>query len=161
MPTINIRIIVIGKLKEKFYQKGVDHYLKRLSPYARVNIIEIAEAREKGRGASATRQVLYEEGRGIQRCLSSDSYLLVLTQEGKVFTSAELALHLEMLLIQGKSKIDIVIGGPLGLSEEVKEKGDLLLSLSELTFPHRLARLIILEQLYRCFKINKSEPYHR
>ncbi len=161
MFSINIRIVAVGKLKESFYQKGVDHYLKRLSPYASIDIKEIPEAKEKGKGSSAEKQVLQEEGVAIQRYLRSDSVPIVLAPEGKSFSSAELALYLEMLPVRGKSKIDIVVGGPLGLSGEVKRKGELLLSLSELTFPHRLARLIIMEQLYRCFKINKSEPYHR
>jgi len=135
--------------------------LIRLQPYCRVEILEVMEALAAGKGIFQEEKALEEEAREILKYIRDDAHLIVLAAEGQKMTSAELAFYLEKLLVEGKSKVDFIIGGPLGISEGIKKKGQLSLSMSTLTFPHRLVRLILLEQLYRCFKIIRGEPYHR
>lgn len=161
MQLIQIFIIAVGKIKEAFFRESAAHYQERLKPYARVKVIEVPEAREEDRGEAATRKALEEEAQAITRHLREDAHLVALSAEGKQMDSIGLASYLEELLTRGSSKVDIVIGGPLGLAPQLKKRADLLLSLSDLTFPHRLARIIILEQVYRSFKIIRGEPYHR
>ncbi len=139
-------------------QNGVDHYVKRLQPYSRVEIIELPEA--KTGGSAGVLKALEDEGREILRHTREGAHMIVLDAAGQEMTTGQLASHLENLQLQGSTKVDFIIGGPEGLADEVKKKGTRL-SLSRLTFPHRLARLILLEQLYRCFKIIRGEPYHR
>jgi len=158
---MNIHLIAVGKIKEPFYKEGAAHYQERLRPYARLKTTELAEAKEEGGGEAAIRKALEEEAQAISRQLRDEAHLLALSSEGLKMTSIGLASYLDGLLNAGKGKLDIVIGGPLGLAPDIKKRADLLLSLSELTFPHRLARIIILEQLYRSFKILRGEPYHR
>ena len=150
----------MGRVKEGFFRRGIEHYLSRLQPYSRVEIVELPEARAAEKKASRE-QIVAEEATGMGKYLRGGAHRIALSNEGKSMFSEELASYLERLLIEGKSTVDFIIGGPLGLAESVKEKGDLCLSLSALTFPHRLARLILLEQLYRCFKIIRGEPYHK
>lgn len=149
----------MGKVKEHFYQRGIEHYLIRLKPYARIEVIELQEG--KSGEKDSPEKVLIEEANEIEKYIRSGALSIVLDAEGKKMRSEELADYLETLMIEGKSKIDFIIGGPEGLSKNIKKRGDLCLSLSDLTFPHRMARLILLEQLYRCFKIIRGEPYHR
>lgn len=129
-----------------------------------MQIIELNEASnssKKGDDTTSERDILKQERKKIARYVRQDAHVVVLTANGQKKTTLQLAKYLENLRVRGQSKVDFIIGGPLGLSEEIEKKGDLCLSLSSLTFPHRLARLILLEQLYRCFKIIKGEPYHR
>lgn len=109
----------------------------------------------------SVKKALQEEAGELSRYIRNGAHTIALAAEGRKMTSGELALYLERLLIAGQSKVDFIIGGPLGLDEEIKEKADLCLSLSCLTFPHRMARLVLLEQLYRSFKIIRGEPYHK
>ena len=160
MQTINIRIVAVGKVKEHFFQRGIEHYLIRLKPYSSIEIVELPEAKG-GEKDSAELRALEDEAKEIERYLRNDAYSIILTPEGKKMGSEDLAFSLERLMVEGKSKLDIIIGGPLGLSKTIKKRGDLSLSLSDLTFPHRMVRLILLEQLYRCFKIMRGEPYHK
>ncbi len=161
MPNINIRIIAVGKIKEEFFKRGIEHYLIRLQPYSKVKIIELQEAKAGEKGNFQEEKALEEEAMEIVKNTRDDAHLIALAVEGKKMTSEELAFYLERLLVEGKSKVDFIIGGPSGLAENIKKRGDLCLSLSDLTFPHRLVRLILLEQLYRCFKIIRGEPYHK
>ncbi len=158
---MHIRIICLGKMKEKYLQQGVDDYLARLKPYARVEWLELAEVRETGEGEKARLETLDLEAQRINRYVRQEAHQVILAEEGTMMTSLELANYLEKLALAGKSKLDMVIGSHLGLSASLKQKADLLLSLSALTFPHLLARLILLEQLYRSFKIRRGEPYHK
>ncbi len=160
MGAINIQIVAVGKIKEHFYQRGIEHYLIRLKPYARISIVELQEGKT-GTKDSSPGAALLEEAEEIFRYMRGDASSIVLDAEGKKMRSGELAFYIERLMIEGKSKLDFIIGGPDGLADGIKKGGDLCLSLSSLTFPHRLARLILLEQLYRCFKIIRGEPYHR
>jgi 23S rRNA (pseudouridine1915-N3)-methyltransferase len=157
---INIRIIAVGKIKEDFFKRGIEHYLIRLRPYSRVEVIELPEAKAGEKRSSQAQKVL-EEAPEMIKNFRDGAHLIVLSAEGEKMSSEEFAFYLERLLIEGKSKVDFIIGGPSGLAESIKKKGDLCLSLSDLTFPHRLVRLILLEQLYRCFKIIRGEPYHK
>ncbi len=157
---IHIRIIAIGKVKEKFYQQALAHYYKRLSPYARLETVELAEGKETGRGAFAVASLLEEEAQKIGRHLRDSAYLIVLSPEGHQMETEKLASHLKNLQ-RANPRIDIVVGGAAGLAGWIKQKSDLYLSLSLLTFPHRMVRVILLEQLYRCFKIIRGEPYHK
>ena len=157
--SINIRIIAVGKMKERFYREGSSYYSKMLSPYIRLEINEVPEA-PPGLQGSLKKALEFEENR-LLRLLREDAYLIVLDAGGKRFSSPAFASFLQNLRLEGKVKVDIIIGGPAGLSPVFKERPDLCLSFSEMTFPHRLARLILLEQLYRSFKIIHGEPYHR
>jgi len=158
---INIRIIAVGKIKEDFYKRGIEHYLIRLQPYTRVEVIELQESRAGEKSRFQVQKALEEEALEITKNIRDDAHLIALSAEGKAMASEELAFYLERLLVEGKSKVDFLVGGPSGLAENIKKRADLCLSLSALTFPHRLVRLILLEQLYRCFKIIRGEPYHR
>jgi 23S rRNA (pseudouridine1915-N3)-methyltransferase len=158
---INIRIIAVGKLKEDFLKRGVEHYLIRLQPYTKVKVIELPEAGLSEKKNWGLQKNLEEEASAVIKYLRDDSHLIVLAAEGQKVSTEEFAGYLERLLVEGKNEVDFIIGGPSGLAESIKRKGDLCLSLSALTFPHRLARLILLEQLYRCFKIIRGEPYHK
>ncbi|NMB36054.1 MAG: 23S rRNA (pseudouridine(1915)-N(3))-methyltransferase RlmH [Firmicutes bacterium] len=153
---MDIRVLAVGKVKEHFYRTGIEHYLIRLKPYCNIKITEFIESRWKEKT-----KALREEGLAIDRYIRSGARIIVLAAEGRAMGSAEFARYMEKSLIEGKVKMDFIIGGPLGLSAKVKKRADLCLSLSTLTFPHRLARLILLEQLYRCFKIIRGEPYHK
>ena len=148
----------MGKIKEDFFKRGIEHYLIRLRPYSRVEVIELPEVRA---GRSSQAQKTLEETPQMIKNFREGAHVIVLSAEGKKMSSEDLAFYLERLLIEGKSKVDFIIGGPSGLAESIKKKGNLCLSLSDLTFPHRLVRLILLEQLYRCFKIIRGEPYHK
>lgn len=143
-------------MKEHFYRTGLEHYLIRLKPYCNVEVIELAESKKRKK-----REALEEEAGTAWRNTREGARVIVLAAEGRAMTSEGFAHYLERMQIEGKVKVDIIIGGPLGLSEEIKKRADLCFSLSPLTFPHRLARLILLEQLYRSFKIIRGEPYHK
>ncbi|MDR6225397.1 23S rRNA (pseudouridine(1915)-N(3))-methyltransferase RlmH [Desmospora profundinema] len=159
---MRIQVIAVGKLKERFLQTGVDHYLERLTPYAKVEVTEVAE--EKGQepmGEAEIQQVIHKEGERILRHLTPDTYTIALAIQGVALSSETLANHLEQLATYGKSRIAFVIGGSHGLSKKVLQRADYTLSFSKMTFPHQLMRMILLEQVYRSFKINRGETYHK
>lgn len=159
---MHITIIAIGKLKEKYLRDGINEYLKRLQSYAKVEIIELADEKEPYNASAAEEeQIKIKEGERIKAKIKPDSYLIALAIEGKQFTSPALAQKIDSLASSGNSHLTFVIGGSLGLSDEILKNADLLLSFSELTFPHQLMRLILLEQIYRSFRIIKGEPYHK
>lgn len=159
---MQIRIIAVGKLKEKYWREGTGEYTKRLGPYARIEIIEVAEERvRENPSPGEIQQVINREGERIMNHLSPSFFVIPLAMEGKMFSSEALSGLLGKLSLEGKSQVAFVIGGSHGLSEEVLERGDLLLSFSRMTFPHQMMRLILLEQIYRGFKILKGEPYHK
>jgi 23S rRNA (pseudouridine1915-N3)-methyltransferase len=159
---VNISIIVVGKLKEKYLKTGIDEYLKRMSSYAKIEIVEIPDEKAPEElSAAEMEQVKQKEGEKLLAKLSQDSYVIALAIDGKMKSSEELADSLDKLATYGKSKIAFVIGGSLGLSDEVLKRADEKLSFSKMTFPHQLMRLILLEQVYRAFRINRNEPYHK
>ncbi|PAE23431.1 23S rRNA (pseudouridine(1915)-N(3))-methyltransferase RlmH [Bacillus sp. 7894-2] len=159
---MNISIITVGKLKEKYLKQGIDEYLKRLSAYAKMDIIEVPDEKAPEELSETEMiQVKQKEGERILAKIHPDAHVIALAIEGKMKSSEELADNLDKLATYGKSKIAFVIGGSLGLSQQVLQRADEKLSFSKMTFPHQLMKLILLEQVYRAFRINRGEPYHK
>ncbi|WP_174615180.1 23S rRNA (pseudouridine(1915)-N(3))-methyltransferase RlmH [Virgibacillus ihumii] len=159
---MNIKIIAVGKLKEKYLKQGIQEYLKRLSTYAKVQIIEVADEKAPENMSEAEMQeVKHKEGERILSNIGQDTYAITLEIEGKMLSSEQLAAKMNDLATYGKSKVAFVIGGSLGISEEVQHRSDLALSFSKMTFPHQVMRLVLLEQVYRSYRINRNEPYHK
>ncbi|WP_217587449.1 23S rRNA (pseudouridine(1915)-N(3))-methyltransferase RlmH [Lentibacillus saliphilus] len=159
---MKIQLITVGKLKEKYLKQGIQEYMKRLSTYAKVDIIEVPDekAPENLSDAQAT-AIKDKEGTRIMGHIQPDTYVITLEIKGAMPTSEQLAQKLDTLATYGKSKIAFVIGGSLGLSEAIQQRSDYALSFSKMTFPHQLMRLVLLEQVYRAFRINRGEPYHK
>lgn len=159
---MKFRIITVGKLKEKYLKDGIAEYLKRLQRYATVEIIEVADEQTPDSASEMEElQIKAKEAQRIHKYIKDDTYLIALAIEGTMLTSEQLAERIEQLGISGKSHITMVIGGSLGLDKSILQQADLLLSFSKLTFPHQLMRLILVEQLYRSYRIMKGEPYHK
>ncbi|ART78454.1 23S rRNA (pseudouridine(1915)-N(3))-methyltransferase RlmH [Sutcliffiella horikoshii] len=159
---MNISIITIGKLKEKYLKQGIDEYLKRLSAYAKIDIVELPDEKAPEQLSDAEmEQVKNKEGERILGKISEDTHVIALAIEGKQRSSEELAKEMDKLATYGKSKVAFVIGGSLGLSSDVMKRANDTLSFSKMTFPHQLMKLILLEQVYRGFRINRGEPYHK
>lgn len=159
---MKFRIITVGKLKEKYLKDGIAEYLKRLQCYATVEIIEVADEQTPDSASEMEElQIKAKEAQRIHKYIKEDTYLIALAIEGTMLTSEQLAERIEQLGISGKSHITMVIGGSLGLDKSILQQADLLLSFSKLTFPHQLMRLILVEQLYRSYRIMKGEPYHK
>lgn len=159
---MQIRIIAVGKLKEKYWQEAIREYSKRMRPYAVVEIIEVAEERISARPSAAEiKQALAKEGACMAKLIPASAYVIPLAISGERLSSEEFAGFLDRLTITGKSRIVFIIGSSYGISREILAKGDFILSFSPLTFPHQLMRVILLEQIYRSMKILKQEPYHK
>lgn len=159
---MNINVICIGKLKEKYWQEAVREYSKRLGSYCSLQIIELKESLLRNNASAADELAVKQaEGREILKRIREGDYVITLEIKGKAFSSEHLAEHLEHLAIDGRSTMDFIIGGSLGLSEEVSRRADLKLSFSAMTFPHQMMRVILLEQIYRSFKIIRHETYHK
>ncbi|MBT2658880.1 23S rRNA (pseudouridine(1915)-N(3))-methyltransferase RlmH [Bacillus sp. ISL-18] len=159
---MNISIITVGKLKEKYLRQGIEEYLKRLTAYAKVEMVEVADEKAPEELSELEMlQVKQKEGERILAKISQDTYVIALAIQGKLQSSAELAKNLDQLATYGKSKVAFVIGGSLGLSDEVIKRSNEQLSFSRMTFPHQLMRLILVEQIYRAYRINRNEPYHK
>ena len=156
---MNIQIICIGKLKEKYWTEAIQEYAKRLSRFCALEIIELKEARLPDKASAAL--VKQEEGREILKAIKPGTYVITLEILGKTLDSPQLADKLAQLALEGKSNLAFVIGGSLGLSDEVSKRADFKLSFSKMTFPHQMMRVILLEQIYRAFKINRNETYHK
>ncbi len=158
---MKITILCVGKIKESFYREAVREYSKRLSGYAGLEIIEVPDEKApEGLSEAGILKIKEKEG---DRLLSKlkNGLVFPLVIEGKSLSSEELAEFIKEKALRGTSHINFVIGGSLGLSEAVIEKGDLLLSFSKMTFPHQLMRVILLEQVYRAYRIINNEPYHK
>ncbi|MGI6685555.1 MAG: 23S rRNA (pseudouridine(1915)-N(3))-methyltransferase RlmH [Bacillota bacterium] len=159
---MNIRIIAVGKLKEKYLTEGIKEYLKRLSPHAKVEIIEVSDEKiPEHPSDTELRLIKDKEGEKISRYLKEGTYLIALDIQGKNLSSEEMAEMIADLGIKGKSDLTFLIGGSLGLAEFLLKKADFRLSFGRMTFPHQLMRLILVEQLYRSFKIIAGHPYHK
>lgn len=159
---MNVTVIAVGKLKEKYWQDAVKEYSKRLGKYCRLNIVEVRESLLRGNPSAADEEaVKVAEGQEILSKVKSSDYVITLEIKGKGLSSTELAKRIDDLAIMGKSSIVFVIGGSLGLSQEVSRRADLKLSFSAMTFPHQMMRVILLEQIYRSFKIIRNETYHK
>ena len=159
---VNLTVIAVGGLKERFWREACDEYRKRLSAFCRIDLVEIAEERAPQDPSPAqTAQVIAAEGKRILAKLPSSAAVIALCIEGETLSSPELADRLETLAINGVSRAALVIGGSFGLADEVKQRACLRLSFSPMTFPHQLARVMLLEQLYRAAQIQNGGKYHK
>ena len=158
---MKITIVCAGRLKEKYLRDGITEYEKRLRPYADIRTHEIAEERMNEKPSAAEKvETLRREGARLLAQVPQDAYLIVLDISGTAYSSEELAARLDGLALAGKSHVAFLIGGPFGLSDDVRRAAGLRLSFSHFTLPHQLIRLFLVEQIYRAFKISRGEPYH-
>lgn len=156
------RIISVGKIREKFYAEGIKEYMKRLGPYASMELLDgLEEKVSPNPSAKEIEKVLQKEGDRILNLLGDNELLIVLDPHGKMPSSEQLANQLQEWNQSGKYRINLIIGGSHGLSPAVKQRADQTISFSKMTFPHQMAVLILSEQIYRGFKILKGEPYHK
>ncbi|NLC18293.1 MAG: 23S rRNA (pseudouridine(1915)-N(3))-methyltransferase RlmH [Clostridiales bacterium] len=159
---MKISLICVGKLREKYLSQGVDEYAKRLGRYCSLEIIELADESTPDNAPPAiVAAIKKKEGDRILKAIRDDSYCIALAIDGHMLSSEELAVKLDKLALSGNSHVSFIIGGSLGLSDEVLARANYRLSFSKMTFPHQLMRMILLEQIYRSFKINRNEPYHK
>ncbi|MEG1500921.1 MAG: 23S rRNA (pseudouridine(1915)-N(3))-methyltransferase RlmH [Clostridiales bacterium] len=159
---MRITIIALGKLKEKYLQDGIQEYLKRLTPWAKMEIIQLADEKIPNNGSQGEIEKIKEkEGQRILASLPANCYHIALDIKGENLASEALAAKIADLTVNGYSHLVFSIGGSLGLSPQVTESADFLLSFGKMTFPHQLMRLILAEQIYRVFKINRGESYHK
>ena len=159
---MKITCVVVGKIKEKYFTDAIKEYSKRLSRYCKLEIVELADEKTPD-GASEAEEVAIreKEGERILKALKDDAYVIALAIEGKMLDSVELSQKIDRLGVSGTSHIAFVIGGSLGLTPAVMKRADYALSFSRMTFPHQLMRVVLLEQLYRSYRILKNEPYHK
>ncbi len=159
---MNITLYTVGKIKEKFYREAVDEYGKRLGRYCRLHFVEVPDEPTPDHAAAGeTKRILDREGARLLAKIPEGTFVIALAIDGKRMDSVAFSRKIEELALGGKSEIGFVIGGSLGLSEEVLSRADLRLSFSDFTFPHQLMRVILLEQIYRAFRIRNGEPYHK
>lgn len=159
---MKITIIGVGKIKEKYFTGAIAEYAKRLGRYCRLDILEVADEKTPdGAGEALERQIKEKEGERILQKLPEGAFVIALAIDGKMLDSEELARQMERWNVDGVSHIAFLIGGSLGLSDAVLSRADYRLSFSRMTFPHQLMRVILLEQIYRTFRIRNGEPYHK
>lgn len=159
---MKITVITVGKIKEKYLKDAIAEYSKRLSRYCKLEILEVADEKTPDGASEVVEENIREkEGERILKLIKEDAYVITLEISGKMLTSEELADRIETLGIQGKSHLVFVIGGSIGLGREVLRRSDYALSFSKMTFPHQLMRVILLEQIYRSYRIINGEPYHK
>ena len=159
---MKISVIAVGKIKEKYLKDAVTEYSKRLSRYCKLEIIEAADENTPDHASVAVEDTIRaKEGERLLKHIRDDMYVITLEIGGKMLTSEEFAEKIETLRVQGKSSIAFVIGGSIGLGEEVLKRSDFALSFSKMTFPHQLMRVVLLEQVYRGYRIVNGEPYHK
>ncbi len=159
---MKITVITVGKLKEKYLKMAIDEYSKRLSRYCKLNIIEVMDEKAPEQMSISQEMIVKnKEGERILKHVKDNAYVITLEIKGKMLSSEQLAKHISQLGVEGKSHLVLIIGGSIGLSDEVTARSDYSLSFSNMTFPHQLMRVILLEQVYRSFRINAGEPYHK
>ena len=159
---MRISIVCVGKIKEKFFSQAIDEYAKRLSRYCKLDIIEVADEKTPVEASEHEEELIKaKEGERILKSLKDDAYVVALAIEGRKLTSPGLAELIDKLGVGGTSHIAFVIGGSLGLAPEVMKRADYKLSFSDMTFPHQLMRVILMEQIYRSYRIINGEPYHK
>lgn len=159
---MNIAIVSVGKLKEKYLKMGIEEYSKRLGSYAKIDLIEVPDEKAPENLSDADMEIVKKkEGERILAKIGPDTYVIALAIEGKMKSSEQLADDIQSLMTYGRSKIAFVIGGSLGLHEDVMKRSDEKLSFSKMTLPHQLMKLVLVEQIYRAFRIIKNEPYHK
>lgn len=159
---MRISVVCVGKIKEKYFTMGIDEYSKRLSRYCKLDIIEVPDEKTPDNASVAEELMIKKkEGERILKHIKEGAYVIALAIEGKMLTSEELAGKIDKLGIGGDSHIVFVIGGSLGLDKTVLDRADYKLSFSKMTFPHQMMRMVLLEQVYRGYRIMKGEPYHK
>jgi 23S rRNA (pseudouridine1915-N3)-methyltransferase len=159
---MKITIICVGKIKEKYFTMAIEEYVKRLSRYCKLEIIEVSDEKTPDQASEAEENRIKKlEGERILKNVKEGAYLIALAIEGRTLSSVELAERIEQLGVSGSSHLIFVIGGSLGLSNEVLLRADYKLSFSKMTFPHQMMRVILLEQIYRAYRINTNQPYHK
>lgn len=159
---MNIDIVCVGKVKERYLRDAIDEYRKRLSRFAKVDVIEVADEKTPEHASDTLNaQIKEKEGERILKHLCDGAFVVALAIEGDQLTSEQLAARIAQWGLHGVSHLQFVIGGSLGLDPRVLRRANMPLSFSKMTFPHQLMRVILLEQIYRAFKINAHEPYHK
>lgn len=159
---MKITVIAVGKVKESFYREAIGEFEKRLSKYCRLEIVEVPDEKTPENASKAGElKIKAKEGERILSAVREDMYVVALAIEGKQLSSTELADRINRLGISGRSSVAFIIGGSLGLDEGVLKRADYKLSFSPMTFPHQLMRVILLEQIYRSYRIISGEPYHK
>ncbi len=159
---MRITILCVGKIKEKFYRDAIAEFEKRLGRYCRLEILEVAdEQTPEGASSALEEQIREKEGARILSRIREGQFVCTLEIQGRKMTSEQFAAFLEQTAMEEKGQIVFVIGGSLGLSQAVRQRSDLAVSFSDMTFPHQLMRVILCEQIYRGFRISRGEPYHK
>ena len=159
---MNITVISVGKLKEKYLKMGIDEYVKRLGGYAKIDLVEVPDEKAPETLSQIDMDIVKrKEGERILAKINDGTYVIALALDGKMKTSEEMAADLDSLMTYGKSKIAFVIGGSLGLHGDVLKCADEKLCFGKMTLPHQLMKLVLVEQIYRSFRIIKGEPYHK
>lgn len=159
---MKITLITVGKIKEKYFTMAIDEYVKRLSRYCKLDIVEVADEKTPEEASDRECELIKDkEGERILAKISDDAYVIALAIDGKMLDSVELSQKIEKLGIDGRSHIVFIIGGSLGLAGRVLNRADYKLSFSPMTFPHQLMRVVLLEQIYRSYRIISGEPYHK
>lgn len=154
---MRIALVAVGRLKERYWREAAEEYLKRLGPYASVRVLEVDD-RDSGRDAA---RALAEEGADVVRAIPPGAHVIALEIGGRQLSSEAFAEKLAALALDGRSSVAFVIGGSVGLSADVLARANERMSLGPMTLPHNLARVVLLEQIYRAFRINRGEPYHK
>lgn len=159
---MKITLITVGKIKEKYLKDAIAEYSKRLSRYCKLEIVEVADEKTPDNASDTVEDAIRDkEGERILKYVKEDAYVITLEIAGKMLTSEEMAEKIEKLGVQGTSHIIFIIGGSIGLGKEILKRSDYALSFSKMTFPHQLMRVILLEQIYRSYRIMNHEPYHK
>ena len=159
---MKITLVTVGKIKERYFEDAIKEYSKRLGRYCKLDIVQVQDEKTPdGASEAVERQIKDKEGQRILSNIKDGAYVIALAIEGRMLSSEELASRLQKLGVDGISHIVFVIGGSLGLSDEVMGRADYALSFSKMTFPHQLMRVILLEQVYRSYRIMNGEPYHK
>ncbi len=159
---MKLTVICVGKIKEKYFTQAVDEYMKRLTRYCKPSVIELQDEKTPdGCSEAVSSQIKAKEGQRILGALKGDEYVISLAIEGRRLNSEQMADMINRLGVNGTSHIVFIIGGSLGLDKKVLERSHMLLSFSDMTFPHQLMRVILLEQVYRSYRIINNEPYHK
>lgn len=159
---MNITVISVGKLKEKYLKMGIEEYVKRLGGYAKIDLVEVPDEKAPETLSEIDMDIVKrKEGERILAKINDGTYVIALALDGKMKTSEEMAADLDNLMTYGKSKVAFVIGGSLGLHGDVLKRADEKLCFGKMTLPHQLMKLVLVEQIYRSFRIIKGEPYHK
>ena len=159
---MKITLLTVGKIKQKYLKDAIAEYSKRLSKYCKLEIIEVADEKTPDNASEVVENVIRDkEGERLLKYVKDDAFVITLEIKGKMMTSEELAEKIDTLGIRGVSHIMFIIGGSIGLGEDVIKRSDFALSFSKMTFPHQLMRVILLEQIYRSYRIIAGEPYHK